>query len=198
MRYRTIGAAAILLAIAATMAGCGWGYYSNEEEGNAIRMGSAADSHEQETKIQVPETDQPIEKEKDEAMAGIFETTLQTAEKNGTLELAFALNNISGKDIMIEHGSGQQYDIHIYNENNEEVYRWSHNRAFTLALITRELKAGDALSFEETWDGTDNEGKALPAGEYTIKITIEVRAISGEAASEELTAETKVSLPFSQ
>ena len=201
MKYRTIRAAAILAAMAATMAtmaGCGWGYDSNEEGGSAIRLHSAADS--QGTATPQAESDPtpiPIEKEKDVAMAGIFETTLQTTVKNGILELAFALNNRSGKDIMIEHGSGKQYDILIYNENKDEVYRWSNNRAFTLALITRELKAGDTLSFEETWDGTDNEGKALPAGEYTIKVIIEVRAVAAEAAPEELTAETQVSLPFS-
>ncbi|WP_080837057.1 BsuPI-related putative proteinase inhibitor [Cohnella massiliensis] len=71
--------------------------------------------------------------EKKEPMQGLFETTMDTVKADGEIDIHFSLKNISGKDLQINHGSGQQYDIWVYNDQDEEVYRWSYNKAFTQA-----------------------------------------------------------------
>ena len=65
--------------------------------------------------------------------------------------------------------SGQSFDFMIRDGNGNEVYRWSHGRFFTLPVIFRPLQPGDALDFPMAIELRDNNGNALPAGNYTVE-----------------------------
>ena len=69
---------------------------------------------------------------------------------------------------------GQQYEVVITNEKGEEVYRYSDDKFFTLAIIYKTIKPGESLKWQDIWDMTDQEGEKLTSGKYTANITIMV------------------------
>jgi hypothetical protein len=122
---------------------------------------------------------------------GLFETSLETVKADDKISINFALKNISGKDLIISYGSGQQYDIIlVYNEQNEEVYKWSLNKAFTEDLIVRELDKSGQLTFNKEWNLNDNTDNPIPTGEYTIAVKIMIGLESGDIIPDELGAKS--------
>ncbi|GAB7054386.1 MULTISPECIES: BsuPI-related putative proteinase inhibitor [unclassified Paenibacillus] len=118
------------------------------------------------------EKEEKQEKEPAKSVTGYFDTTLEAKQEGDRMKFSFSVRNTSGKDLQISYSSGQKYDIYVYNEANEEIYRWSVNKAFTQALIVSSLKKADTLSFTEVWDLKDNQGKRVPKGRYTIQVRV--------------------------
>jgi hypothetical protein len=135
--------------------------------------------------------------EKKQPVQGLFETTMETVKSDGQLNIHFSTKNISGKDLQINHSSGQKYDIWVLNDQDEEVYRWSYNKAFTQALIERGLSKSGQLDFDESWNLQDNDGKPIPAGQYTIMVKVMIGLESGTISQDELMAKYTVVLDSS-
>lgn len=85
---------------------------------------------------------------------------------------AFELVNNHSEGQNLRFGSGQQFEIIIRNKHNEEVYRYSYGKFFTMALVYKWLKPGEALSWKYHWDLTNNNGEAVAPGKYTAEIII--------------------------
>jgi flagellar hook assembly protein FlgD len=62
------------------------------------------------------------------------------------------------------------FDILVVNRNGKEVYRWSHNKCFTTAIVDVELKESEKLAFSELWDCKNNQGIPVPPDKYTISV----------------------------
>lgn len=125
---------------------------------------------------------------------GLFETTLETQETEEGIEISFALKNISGKDLSLQFGSGQQYDIWVYDEQDNLVYQSSHGYAYTMAIIPFEMKAGEERTFQELWERKDNEGKPVPDGTYRIEVMVMARLQEGQADPGQFAAKTIVKI----
>jgi len=132
--------------------------------------------------------------EKKQPLQGLFETKMETEKADGKIDIHFSIKNISGKDLKIVHGSGQRYDIWVYNDKDEEVYRWSHDKAFTQALIEFELKKSGQLEFDEEWNLQDDEGNPVPSGKYTIVVKVMIGLESGTISQDELIAKAIVEI----
>jgi hypothetical protein len=55
--------------------------------------------------------------------------------------------NISGKELFLDFSSGQRYDLWLLQDGGE-VWRWSDGKFFTMALVRKELGAGEVLEYE--------------------------------------------------
>ena len=99
-----------------------------------------------------------------------IDVTLNTRMVNRKLEMDFALWNNTTNDITLHFGSGLQYDVIITNENNQEVYRWSDGRDFTMALVDKVLEDGTKWSFNDVWNLKDKNGTMVAPGEYKVKV----------------------------
>ena len=64
--------------------------------------------------------------------------------------------------------TSQRYDLAVINSDDQEVWRWSRDRAF--AQVTEEvpLEENETLSFTDTWDQRDNDGQQVPLGNYRV------------------------------
>lgn len=114
------------------------------------------------------------------------ETTLEFEEEGKVLKLEFGLKNISAEPLDLLFSSGHQYDIIVLDSKDKEVYDWAKDKAFTEALINKTLEPGQELSYSEEWDYTDNDGKLLPSGKYTVVVKILAKAENAELNTEEL------------
>lgn len=110
---------------------------------------------------------QPIAKDR-------FETRGNYQIKDGKVVFDFELMShyTEAKELMF--GSGQQFELAINDEKGNEVYRFSDDKFFTLALITKTINPGEALKWQDEWNMTDKDGKKLTSGKYQAKIEIMV------------------------
>lgn len=141
--------------------------------------------------------DPKLEKEilgKKKPLQGLFETRMETIKADDKLSIDFSLKNISGKNLQISYGSGQQFDIWINNVQNKEIYRWSFDKAFTQALIETDFGKSGQLTFHEEWNLKDNEGHLVPSGKYTISVRVVIGLKLGAISQDELTAKTIIEI----
>ena len=83
--------------------------------------------------------------------------------------------NASDEDQTLNFRSGQSFDISITPlAQNETIWRWdwSFGRFFTEAERTKVLKPNQSMSLSAEWDQTDNSGKPMPRGEYSVSAKI--------------------------
>ena len=137
------------------------------------------------TETEKTEKQQPVESQKG---SGIVETNLNLVEQGKTLRLDFSLKNCVDQELELLFGSGHQYDIIVIDVQGREVYNWAADKDFTMALIDKTLAPDEKLSFSEEWNYTDTEGKPLPAGKYSVKVTI-IASIENEALKDKVKAE---------
>lgn len=107
---------------------------------------------------------------------GINRKTLATVAdcrlENDKVIFDFALANHSSAAKKLQFNSGQQFELIIKNEKNEEVYRYSEGKFFTQAIIYKTIEPGGSLHWQAQWDMRNKEGKAVSAGRYRAEIKI--------------------------
>lgn len=86
----------------------------------------------------------------------------------------FALTNHSSEVMELPFGSGQQFELVIIDEKDEEVYRYSDGKFFTLALVYKQINPGESLRWQDQWDLRDKEGNVVSPGRYRAEIEIMV------------------------
>ncbi len=84
----------------------------------------------------------------------------------------------------LKFSSGQQFEIVIIDENDEEVYRYSDGKAFTEALVFKTIKPGELLKWNDEWDMTDKKGNKLTEGKYKAEIKVLVMEENNEKIEE--------------
>lgn len=70
-----------------------------------------------------------------------------------SIEMKLSIINNTKKAIVINHLSGQKFDFELLDENNNILYRWSDNKAFTMALTSTTIEPGKTLEFSDTLSG---------------------------------------------
>lgn len=103
-----------------------------------------------------------------------FETKAEVDVKEEEVVFDFQLVNNSEEKRELHFSSGQQFEIVITNEAGEEVYRYSDDRFFTMALLLKEIQPGEAMTWSDVWDKSDKDGNIVEAGNYTAVISIVV------------------------
>lgn len=121
-----------------------------------------------------------------------FELNVNHTVEDNQVIFDFELINNHESEQVLQFGSGQQYEIIIINDKQEEVYRYSDGKFFTLALVYKDLKPGEGLKWQEVWTPTDN-------GIYTVQISILTRLANSEQEipSEQLTKSFDIELQAS-
>jgi hypothetical protein len=77
-----------------------------------------------------------------------------------------SLRNTTDKPVRLAFSSGQRYDLELKNARGDVVYRWSDERAFTMALGEEMIGPGER-NYVVTVRLADKEGKPLAQGKYT-------------------------------
>jgi len=83
------------------------------------------------------------------------------------IEFYISLTNITNNEVRLNFNDGQQYDFYISSSNNTEIWRWSDNKGFTLALTELVIPAGETIVVSEIWNQVIAGGDEIPIGSYT-------------------------------
>ncbi len=152
-------------------------------------------SKQRETRLPLPAKKRP------DYVKGLLRTSLETRTAGDGVKLVFSLTNVSDRELKLTFGSGMRYDFAVYDDRNEEIYRWSNDKIFTQALIETKLKQAESMEFEEEWNRIDNHGERVPDGAYAVRLVFHagIELPDGQLADpEQLTAEADLAMKKEQ
>ncbi len=75
--------------------------------------------------------------------------------------------NAGESPIRLQFSSGLQFDF-VVVRGQDEVWRWSSGKAAIMMLTEREIQPGELALHSVVWDGRDESGAPVPAGEYEV------------------------------
>ncbi len=106
-------------------------------------------------------------KEEDGLLTSLY-TEQQEYMPGETITAHIRAYNISDESIKLDFSSGQRYDLYL-TKDNEEIWRWSNGRYFTMALVQKELKPGEELAYDVEIDPDFDlkPGKYILSGELS-------------------------------
>jgi hypothetical protein len=76
------------------------------------------------------------------------------------VEVALRVRNTGNTPVSITFSSGQHFDLVVRRPRGDEVWRWSHDKAFIQVFETAALKPGDVLAYQ------DYQGRRVDSGSY--------------------------------
>ncbi|SDJ44201.1 BsuPI-related putative proteinase inhibitor [Salimicrobium halophilum] len=109
-----------------------------------------------------------------EALAEQLTLNSEVETDNQEASIRFSLTNEGEEAVELGFASGQQFDVHIADENGENVYTYSANRSFTQEQSTKELDADAVMENAVQWD------ENVEPGEYEATVTFLIDTINGE------------------
>ncbi len=83
-----------------------------------------------------------------------------------TIEVALSAANAGSAPVSVTFTSGQRFDLVIRRPRGDEVWRWSHDKAFIQVIQTVTLQPGESLSFRIPWGQRDYQGRRVDPGPY--------------------------------
>lgn len=140
----------------------------------------------------VVKTEEAVEEEmknQNPIVEGKFETRGDYEVTNDMVTFNFELFSHYEESKELMFSSGQQFEITVTNEKEEEVYKFSDGKVFTMALIYETVEPGEAITWSDEWDRTDKEGNYLESGKYKAKIEIFASPSPGPVEEEKVETE---------
>ncbi|WP_413379562.1 BsuPI-related putative proteinase inhibitor [Alkalihalobacillus sp. 1P02AB] len=130
----------------------------------------------EEDEINEEEVNNEEENNEDLNGEGVFdelEYKVETNQSDSELIVEMSLTNTGTEDAVLSFSSGQKYEITLTNVDGEEVYRYSADKMFTMAIIQEVIRAGEELMLSETIELDE-----FDSGEYELTATIIVYTIN--------------------
>jgi len=84
------------------------------------------------------------------------------------IAIALSIRNAAPVPVSVLFPSGQRYDVIARRPRGDEVWRWSHDRAFIQVVQTVRLSPGEELAYRVTWDQRDLQGRQVDPGTYEL------------------------------
>lgn len=84
------------------------------------------------------------------------------------VELLLTARNAGNAAVSVTFMSGQRYDFIVRRARGDEVWRWSHDKAFIQVIQAAALRPQEALTFRESWDQRDLQGRRVDPGSYEV------------------------------
>ena len=85
--------------------------------------------------------------------------------------------NLSEKSITLNFSSGQLYDLYLKNSDHE-IWRWSENKFFTMAVQSKKIAPGDKLIYKIEVPGIDGPGEYILSGEIKSQTSLTLPEIT--------------------
>jgi hypothetical protein len=82
------------------------------------------------------------------------------------VEVTVVAHNLSAGPLGIVFNSGQRVDLIVRRPRGDEVWRWSHDKAFTQAIQTLHLRPQESSMLRVAWDQRDLQGRRVDPGVY--------------------------------
>ncbi|WP_028304322.1 BsuPI-related putative proteinase inhibitor [Oceanospirillum maris] len=101
-----------------------------------------------------------------------FSQVSDTFTQGENIEFYVVMKNNSDSVFEITTPTGQEFDFIVMSEERNEEWRQSEGLAFTQAVSTYEIPAGEEKSNSYFWDQSKSDGNGLSVGNYTAIASI--------------------------
>jgi len=91
------------------------------------------------------------------------------ASYGGTLSLKLVLRNMSDGPLSFYRGGRPSHNFVIFKPDGTEVWHWLCGKPRQLPLDRETLQPGESVKLSGEWGQVDNQGNAVPAGEYILR-----------------------------
>lgn len=86
-----------------------------------------------------------------------------------TLQFVLTVRNRTAASQTLWFNTGEQYNFAVVNAGTANVvWNWDEGQTFDPAFSSFTLGPGESATFTVSWNQTDNNGHALPAGDYEV------------------------------
>lgn len=82
------------------------------------------------------------------------------------VEVTVTARNVSSAPLGVVFNTGQRLDLIVRRPRGDEVWRWSHDKAFTQAIQTVLLRSQESTVLRVAWDQRDLQGRRVDPGTY--------------------------------
>jgi uncharacterized protein (UPF0333 family) len=110
-----------------------------------------------------------------------LETSVDVQATSDSADFFITVKNNGEEDVTLTFTSGQKFEIVVLDENNQEVYRYSIDKMFTMALQDIVVKAGEEKTWKEKWDYVSQDGQRVKPGNYKAIATVVASKLNGES-----------------
>lgn len=95
------------------------------------------------------------------------------------VDATITVRNIGSTSVSLTFTSGQRYDLIVRRPRGDEVWRWSHDKAFIQVIQSITLKPQESLPpFRDGWDQRDFQGRRVDPGAYEM-LAVFLGSVSG-------------------
>jgi hypothetical protein len=84
------------------------------------------------------------------------------------VQFTLQVRNTASAAVTVTLPTGQDYDFIVRAADGTEVWRWSHDQAFTQVVRQATFGPGETKTFTTTWDQRNNDGQPVGAGQFTV------------------------------
>ncbi|MET3507742.1 BsuPI-related putative proteinase inhibitor [Halalkalibacter oceani] len=127
----------------------------------------------------IEESETADEKRGEEAMPANWLMELQTNQAGETIQVELQVVNEDESDHTLAFSSGQRYELILRDAHGNEVYRFSDDRVFMMAITYEEFSPNEKKTFREQINTAE-----LPTGTYTLEAELLVAAVDNEPLPE--------------
>ncbi|MBI4744361.1 MAG: hypothetical protein HY776_06040 [Actinobacteria bacterium] len=96
---------------------------------------------------------------------GILKTRFKSKEP---ISILLKVKNEGSSKKALFFTSSQKFDVSVLNSAKAEIWRWSKDKLFTMAIEEIPLNPQDETFFEVKWKQNDFNGQIVPPGTYYI------------------------------
>ena len=105
----------------------------------------------------------------------MLDATLAAEPADEEVVLRLTVENTGDGPVSLSFSDGQRAEFVAERaDDHEEVWRWSDDRTFAMALGNEELRPGETRNFEATWEPPEG-------GEYVVRGWLVAREEDAEA-----------------
>ncbi|HXF81606.1 MAG TPA: BsuPI-related putative proteinase inhibitor [bacterium] len=108
-------------------------------------------------------------------MAGALAVTASVAKATYApgepVVVQITIRNVSPDPLSLTFNSGQRFELTVRRPRGDEVWRWSHDKAFIQVVQTITLRPQEVRAFPPgIWDQRDFQGRMVDPGPYEVVV----------------------------
>lgn len=82
--------------------------------------------------------------------------------------MTLTLTNCADNSARLFYRDAQRYEFIAEDEQGQEVWRWSFDKAFTQAVGEETIGPGETVTYSEVWEQISNDGQQVDPKRYKI------------------------------
>jgi len=94
--------------------------------------------------------------------------TKRAFDAGESIEVTITIRNTGMSPVSLTFFSGQRFDLLVRRPRGDEIWRWSHDKAFIQSIQTIPIRPNEPVTLKGSWDQRDYQGRRADPGVYEV------------------------------